>query len=106
MKADLEALPPMSKFRDHVMHCRKLGFQLYAKRAPVGASKHVRVRPRFEKWEVTGRFKVSAAAQDSLDETMLSKLFVLAGEQSGLGDWRPSSPKSPGPFGQFKAALS
>jgi hypothetical protein len=33
-------------------------------------------------------------------------MVKIAGEQSGLGDRRPSSPLSPGPFGQFKAELT
>jgi hypothetical protein len=101
--ADIESIHPMTKFREQVMAARRLGFNLYAKRAPIGQAKHVRVRPRFEVWEVSGQLKIT---HDAIDDAILQKMVKIAGEQSGLGDWRPSSPKSPGPFGQFKAELT
>jgi hypothetical protein len=100
---DIDAIPEMAKFRDQVMACRRLGFNLYSKRAPVMKSKHIRVRPRFEIWEVTGCLKVT---HEAIDDTILRKMVKIASAQSGLGDWRPSSPISPGPFGQFKAELT
>jgi len=102
LASDIDAIPEMMKYRDQVTQCRKLGFNLYAKRAPVGKSKHVRCRPRFEVWEVTGTLKVT---QEAIDDKILTTMLNIAGEQSGLGDWRPSSPLSPGPFGQFTVDL-
>lgn len=99
---DIDRIPEMVKFRDQVTACRRLGFNLYMKRAPINKAKHVRVRPRFEVWEVEGVLKIT---NEIIDETLLQKMVKIAGEQSGLGDWRPSSPMSPGPFGQFKAEL-
>jgi hypothetical protein len=77
------------------------GFRLFCKRATVGMSKHVRVRPRFEQWKVTGELHVIA---DNLPIEKLELIFFYAG-RSGLCDWRPSSPKRPGPYGMFSAKL-
>jgi hypothetical protein len=101
--ADIDAIPAMMKYRDQVEQCRRLGFNLYAKRAPVGKSKHVRCRPRFAIWEVTGTLRVT---QEAIDDRILETMLTIAGEQSGLGDWRPSSPMSPGPYGQFSVKLA
>lgn len=103
LAADVDAIPEMMKYRDQVNQCRKLGFDLYAKRAPVGKAKHVRCRPRFDIWEVTGKLKVT---QEAIDDKILKTMLTISGEQSGLGDWRPSSPMSPGPFGQYSVELT
>lgn len=79
----------------------RLGFSLFVKRATIGTSKHVRVRPRFNQWRVRGTVLVLS---DDLTQERLAMLFQIA-ERAGLCDWRPSSPKSPGPFGQFEAKL-
>lgn len=89
-------------FTKHVEHCKELGIDLFCKRATVGKSKHIRVRPRFKTWSVEGSIIVT---EDVITEDILNQLFYLAGRYSGLGDWRPSSPKSPGPFGLFTAAV-
>ena len=34
------------------------GFMLYVKGAKIGQSKHVRVRPRFDRWSATGTINV------------------------------------------------
>jgi len=80
-----------------------LGFQLYVKRAKISSSKHVRVRPRFEEWALRGRIEV--LAEQEITGTVLGELFAIAGNSKGLCDWRPSSPKSPGPFGRFAVTL-
>ena len=80
---------------------KDLGFLLFAKRAKVGQSKHVRIRPRFEQWSVRGQIIVTDA---DITPEILQQLFEVSGSV-GLGDWRPSS-KSPGPFGQFEVQLS
>ena len=88
-------------FAEQADRVRDLGFSLFVKRAkPEGArgSKHVRVRPRFENWKVSGTLTVSAR---ELTFSVMEEIFNLAG-RIGLGDWRPGSPKSPGPFGQYR----
>lgn len=104
---ELIPLASIVKFRDepfaaHVDKARKLGFDLSIKRAKVNTSKHVRVRARFDDWSVSGQIAVSEPA---ITPEVLSRMFELAGKLSGIGDWRPSSPKSPGPYGMFTAEL-
>jgi hypothetical protein len=88
-------------FRDHLDAAEKMGFRLFVKRASVGTAKHVRVRPRFEEWEVRGTLEVLV---HEISPEVLDSIFVQAG-RIGLGDWRPGSPKSPGPFGMFSHTL-
>jgi hypothetical protein len=78
------------------------GFALFVKRARIGNAKHVRVRPRFDSWAVSGTISV---LDDSITRDTLETILTYAGVQCGVGDWRPSSPKSPGPFGRFKAEV-
>lgn len=104
---DQIALADIAAFRDrpfaeHLAECRKLGFDLLVKRAAVGSSKHIRVRPRFDQWTVSGTISVSEAA---ITEDVLNQLFELAGRYAGLCDWRPSSPKKPGPYGMFESTV-
>lgn len=82
---------------------KKLGFSLSVRRAAVNKTKHVRVRARFDDWKVHGRISVDEPA---LTEAILNDVFDAAGRKSGLGDWRPSAPKSPGPYGMFEAKLT
>lgn len=89
-------------FRVHLEEARKLGFDLLIKRAKLSTSKNVRVRAMFSSWEVSGEIVVSEPA---LDEDLIRTMFGLAGRVSGLGDWRPSSPRSPGPYGMFTAEI-
>ncbi len=89
------------KFMEQTEMAKSLGFRLFCKRAKVGQSKHVRVRPRFETWTVRGQLSVSSP---DLPFDILQQIFTYAG-RAGLCDWRPSSPKSPGPFGMYSAAL-
>lgn len=98
----------LAKFQDenfaiHTKQAQELGFRLFVKRAPVGSSKHVRVRARFDEWSVSGRIQI---IDSTITPPVLTQMFELAGQYSGLGDWRPSSPKSPGPYGRFEAKLT
>lgn len=77
-----------------------MGFRLFAKRATVGKAKHVRVRPRFDQWEVSGAMHVLVP---EITFDVLTTIFDLAG-RVGLGDWRPGC-KTPGSYGMFKAEL-
>lgn len=74
-----------------------LGFTLYLKRARIGNSKHVRVRPKFMPWSVTGELVV---LDEAITLTVLQQIGDLAGQYAGLCDWRPGS-KTPGPYGMF-----
>lgn len=90
-------------FKDHTEAVKKLGFSLDVRRATVGTSKHVRVRPKFAKgWKVRGTISI---VDDRVTVKNLSDIFTLAGLYVGLGDWRPDSPKKPGTFGRFEAKV-
>lgn len=88
-------------FETHREKAKELGLSLFIKRAKVGQSKHVRVRPKFKDWTVVGRLQVTA---DELTESVLKQIFEIAGRSIGLGDWRPGG-KTPGSFGLFNAEL-
>lgn len=90
-----------TNFRAHVTLAESLGFKLFVKRAKIGAAKHVRVRPRFDRWTASGTLEV---LDDRITPDILEKIFQQAG-RIGLGDWRPGSPQSPGPFGMFTSKL-
>lgn len=99
--APIFALEQVEDFEEHENAVRKLGFSLMVKRAKIGQSKHVRVRPRFANWSAVGKLVVW---DDMLTEKVLADVFRVAGDYKGLGDWRPSS-KTPGPFGRFSATI-
>lgn len=100
--APLHDLMEELNFKKHIEVVRRLGFDLSVKRATVGMSKHVRVRPRFNDWSVSGTLEVVAP---EITPDALKSIFELAGRRSGLCDWRPGSPKSPGPYGMFDTKL-
>jgi hypothetical protein len=89
-------------FNTQLAAVRKMGFDLMTKRAAVGASKHVRVRPIFRQWTVRTSIIV---VDDQITNAALDEMWRLAGLRIGLGDWRPSSPKSPGPYGMFTVTV-
>lgn len=78
-----------------------LGFHLFAIRASVGMSKHIRVRPRFERWSVSGSLLVISS---QLTREVITEMFNKAGNV-GLGDWRPGC-RTPGPFGRFESKVT
>lgn len=88
-------------FAEQASASKKLGFDLFVKRARVGTSKHVRVRPKFSAWVVTGEILV---LKQEITADVLQQLFELAGK-AGLCDWRPSG-KTPGPYGQSDAVVT
>lgn len=94
-------LQKVTEFKAHKEACEKLGFMLFTKRAKIGASKHVRVRPRFDNWEASGTVSVW---DDQITEGVLKDIFQYAGNYKGLGDWRPGAP-TPGPHGMFEAEI-
>lgn len=92
-----------SEFLDQIAEVQKLGFDLLIKRAKIGQSKHVRVRPMFKSWGVSG---VVTVTEPAITHDILGSLFEIAGRLIGLGDWRPSSPSSPGSYGLFTADVN
>lgn len=102
---EIEALQPLLTETDYPTHCaevRKYGMTLFAKRARIGQSKHIRVRPRFEEWSISGQILVT---DDQITTEVLKLIFDAAGRYKGLGDWRPSS-KTPGSYGMFKTEIA
>lgn len=97
----IEALLGEKDFSVHKETVETLGFSLFVKRARIGASKHVRVRPRFDSWQASGDLVV---VDEQITEAVLTDIFEMAGTYKGLGDWRPSS-KTPGTFGMFTARI-
>jgi hypothetical protein len=95
------ALVNEEDFAVHVETVKKAGFMLHVKRAKIGASKHVRVRPRFSSWSARGTLQVW---DDQLKLPALVDILRMAGSNKGLGDWRPSS-RTPGPFGRFESEI-
>ncbi|MCP4342929.1 MAG: hypothetical protein GY799_29610 [Desulfobulbaceae bacterium] len=101
--ADIEALKDVTAFSEHKKVVRKLGFDLLVKRAKVGTSKHIRVRPIFQTgWKLTGTL---AVWDDQITETTLAQIFEYAGQYKGLCDWRPGSKTSPGSYGMYSAVI-
>ena len=94
----IQALVQEPQFAVHVETVKKLGFRLFVKRAPIGQSKHIRVRPCFDEWSL--KFLISVWDGQITDD-VLQSLFEYAGTYKGLCDWRPGS-KTPGPYGMFK----
>ena len=89
-------------FAEQAEGAKKLGFDLYVKRAKVGQAKHVRVRPRFSDWELKGEIHILAK---EITEVHLRQIFDIAAFYKGLCDWRPGSPKKPGRFGRFAVEM-
>jgi len=98
--AECRALAAVKDYEEHEAAAQRMGFELFAKGARVGQSKHIRVRPRFDSWTAFGTLTVT---DESINEQVLGMILDAAGTYCGLGDWRPSSPKSPGPWGRFVA---
>lgn len=98
---DIAAMRDLS-FVDQQAACERLGFRLWMKRAVVKGNRHIRVRPRFPVWSVTG--SLINTRPDILTRQIVEQIFTIAG-QVGIGDWRPGCPK-PGPYGMFSSKLS
>ena len=90
-------------FKEHKQLAEGLGFSLFAKRARLSTtSKPVRVRPLFTNWSCQGTLMVN---DDTINDDVLANILTYAGSKSGLCDWRPSSPKSPGQYGMFTVEI-
>ncbi len=90
-------------FKTHLEAVKALGFKLLVKRASVGASKHVRVRPMFDNWVLQGSVVL---VEEQITFKVLKEIWSIAGPRIGLCDWRPGASKSPGPYGRFKTELT
>jgi hypothetical protein len=100
--ADISALKEENEFGKHLGAVRELGFDLNVKRAKIGTSKHIRVRPEFAAgWKVTGHLSVW---DEQINDDTLANIAEYAGQYKGLGDWRPGG-KTPGPYGTFEAVV-
>ena len=89
-------------FSRHEEVAEAMGFSLFVKRARIGTSKHIRVRPRFDSWACSGTVTL---LDPQISGDVLSMVLTTAGLQVGLGDWRPGSPSKPGQFGRFSAEV-
>lgn len=99
--ANILKLQTVEDFDEHLEAARAMGFELDVRRARVGQSKHVRVRPLFSSWSATGRLMVT---DDQLTTDVLKTILIEAGIYVGLLEWRPSA-RRPGPFGTFTVDL-
>ncbi len=102
---DVSGIEDLKKENDFTVHEKWAldhGFELFCKRAKVGQNKHVRVRARFDSWAASGTITV---LDPIIKKDSLRNILAYAGAYSGLCDWRPSSPRSPGPFGRFSVEL-
>lgn len=98
----LDAMATVNDYEQHEAWAAERGFSLFAKGARVNQTKHVRVRPRFDRWAVTGTMTV---LEEQITRDVLLNILQFAGRYAGLGDWRPSAPKNGGPFGRFTASV-
>ena len=96
----IQALVGNLVFTAHLDAAVGLGFELNVKRAKIGRSKHIRVRPMFRDWELRGSLSVLDAELSGINKQILTTILNQAGAVCGLCDWRPSCPSS-GTFGKF-----
>lgn len=95
----------VNDFKEHLRVAESYGFELLVKRAKIGQSKHVRVRPLFRNWMLTGSLTVIDEEISGITQKVLQTVLNQAGALVGLGDWRPGSPKSSGTFGKFSPEI-
>jgi len=99
---DVKALIAEPEFDAHVTRVAEMGFELFVKPVRMGQSKHIRVRPRFREWTCDVPITLLT---DDIDRDLLVQIAETAGRYCGIGDWRPSSPRSPGSFGRFAVSV-
>ena len=99
--ADIRAMMQVEDFSRHQEIVADMGFSLFVKRAKIGQSKHIRVRPRFDNWTISGRVNVW---DTQITKDVLLEILNFAGRYKGLGDWRPGG-KTPGSYGMFAASI-
>jgi hypothetical protein len=100
--ADIKALKDEDSFATQREMVRALGFDLMVKRAKIGSSKHIRVRPEFPAgWQLSGQL---AVWDEQITDQALGQILEYAGQYKGLCDWRPGG-RTPGPYGTFEAEI-
>lgn len=57
--SDIMSLIDAETFKENAEGAEALGFSLFVKRAKIGQSKHVRVRPRFDNWALSGEITIT-----------------------------------------------
>ena len=97
----INAMKAESDFAAHKEFAKERGFELFIKRAKIGQSKHIRVRPMFRTWELSGELDVR---DKQITKDILGEILEYSGINKGLGDWRPGG-KTPGPYGTFTATV-
>jgi hypothetical protein len=97
----IRELLQVDEFPSQLERVKKLGFNLFVKRARIGTQKHIRVRPRFDNWSISGEIILT---DKQITPEILRQIADIAGRTQGLGDWRPGA-KTPGPFGMFTVKL-
>lgn len=102
---DVNSLAKVFDFSEQQKMVEKLGFDLFVNRVPVGQSKHVRVRPIFDPWKTEFDLVVYDEDMSALKLPVLEHLFRVAGNQIGIGDWRPGAPSTPGSYGRFATII-
>lgn len=101
---DIQSIDDGMSFEEQSAAAADLGIILDVRRVPVGQSKHIRTRPKFSAgWWVKGT--LVNLYPDKIPDEQIVQLFDYCGKFVGLGDWRPSSPKTPGPHGQFDSSI-
>jgi hypothetical protein len=106
VSVDYEVIKPLigeMDFRRHVKVATDNGFNLHVKRAKVGMAKHIRVRAIWSAgWSIEGDIVVN---DSRITNRVFKDILEQAGMYCGLCDWRPSSPRSPGPHGMFSVEV-
>jgi hypothetical protein len=100
--AEVHKLMQIEDFAAHKEAVLEHGFSLFLKRARIGQAKHIRVRPRFDSWSVSGTLIV---LDKQITQAVLTDILMYSGQYKGLGDWRPGG-KTPGPYGMFTAKVT
>lgn len=99
---DIRKIEKLKTFKEQADAVKDLGFSLFMKRVKIGDRKHIRVRPRFDDWTAAGGLTI---IDEQFTNKIMESILDISGRLKGLGDWRPSAPKSPGPFGTFEAKI-
>jgi hypothetical protein len=105
-KADTDEID--GEFGEHTVAARNLGFRLHVKPCKVNKASHVRVRPIFSGWTLSGQFDIEDEDANLLGLTALRDLFTTCGRLVGIGDWRPGpgDGRKAGQYGRFTAEVN
>jgi len=98
---DIQDFIKFDTFKENIEAAECLDIELFVKRARIGQSKNIRVRPRFNAWSVSGQITI---IDKQITPEILQTILEISGQYKGLGDWRPGA-KTPGAFGMFKAVV-